>query len=58
MSINQFFITAFFAMILGAVLCMSGIHILAQIKKYYYKLTFKHEILEPYTPNKNKKDKQ
>lgn len=29
-----------------------------QIKKYFYKVTFKHEVLEPYTPTKNKKGKQ
>ncbi|MDO6464042.1 MULTISPECIES: hypothetical protein [Pseudoalteromonas] len=58
MSINQLFLTAFLAMILGVVLCLFGTHLLTRIKQYYYKLTFKHEVLEPYTPNKIKKDKQ
>jgi len=58
MSINQLFLTAFLAMILGVVLCMFGTYLLTRVKQYYYKLTFKHEVLEPYTPNKTKKDKQ
>jgi uncharacterized membrane protein len=55
---NQLLITVFLAMVLGAVLCMLGKYILSQITKYYYKLTFKHEVLEPYTPNTVKKDKK
>ncbi len=58
MSMNQLLITVFLAMVLGAVLCVLGKYILSQITKYYYKLTFKHEVLEPYTPNTVKKDKK
>ena len=58
MSINQLLITIFFAMLLGAVLCVLGKYILSKLTKYYYKLTFKHKVLEPYTPNTVKKDKQ
>ena len=58
MSINQLFITVILAIIVGIVLCMSATQILARVKTYYYKLTLKHEVLEPYTPNKKKKDEQ
>ncbi|WP_171034589.1 MULTISPECIES: hypothetical protein [unclassified Pseudoalteromonas] len=58
MSIDQLFITAILAMLVGIMLCMSATYILARVKKYYYKVTFKHEVLEPYTPNNKKKDEQ
>jgi multisubunit Na+/H+ antiporter MnhG subunit len=58
MSVNQFIITAIIAMLLGGVLCLLGSFLLAKFKQYYNKLTFKHEVLAPYTPNKIKKDKQ
>ena len=56
MSINQLLITAILAMLVGVFLCMSGSLIL-KIKKYYAQLTFKHEVLEPYKPNRIKKGK-
>lgn len=57
MSINQLLITAILAMLVGVFLCMSGSLILKKIKKYYSQLTFKHEVLEPYKPNRIKKGK-
>lgn len=57
MSINQLLITAILAMLVGVFLCMAGSLILKKIKKYYAQLTFKHEVLEPYKPNRIKKGK-
>jgi len=53
MSINQLLITAFIATLFGIFICITGAQILDKLKKYYYKITFKHEVLEPYTPKKN-----
>ncbi|MBB1384026.1 MULTISPECIES: hypothetical protein [Pseudoalteromonas] len=56
MSLNQFLITGFIALILGVLLCLMSTYVLDKLKKYFYKVTFKHEVLEPYTPTKNKKE--
>lgn len=58
MSVDQFLITAFLAMILGIVLCFYATLLLVRIKEYYIKLTFKHEVLEPYIRIKKEKDEQ
>ncbi|ASM50681.1 hypothetical protein PESP_a2759 [Pseudoalteromonas espejiana DSM 9414] len=58
MSINQLLITAFLAMLVGILLCMVGTLAFKKLKKYYAQLTFKHEVLEPYKPNRIKKGKQ
>ena len=57
MSMNQFIITTLLAMLLGGVLCLAGSFILTKLKKYYQQLTFKHQVLEPYTFKKTEKDK-
>lgn len=56
MSINQLLITALISGLFGVLLCLIGSNIVSKLKKYYYKMTFKHEVLEPYTP-KNKERK-
>jgi hypothetical protein len=57
-SINQFLITVFFAVIFGALLALTSSYLSVKFKKYYYKMTFKHEVLEPYIPkNKSKENK-
>lgn len=56
MSFNQFLITAFFAAIGGALLCLIASLIVKKVKTYYKKITFKHEYLIPYK-YENKKDK-
>lgn len=58
MNVDQFILTSILAMLLGAALCLIGTQIFERLNKYYKKLTFKHEVLEPYIPKKNKKDKE
>lgn len=55
---DQFILTSILAMLLGAALCLISTQIFERLNKYYKKLTFKHEVLEPYIPKKNKKDKE
>jgi len=58
MSINQFLITVFFAVLLGVLLALTSRYLSVKFKKFYYKMTFRHEVLEPYIPkNKSKENK-
>lgn len=56
MSLNQFFITFVIALLLGIILGNIGKTVLSKLIKVYRKLTFRHVLLIPYTPKKQKKD--
>jgi hypothetical protein len=58
MSLNQFLITFLVALILGVLLSNVGKVLLKKIVHVYRKLTFRHVLLTPYTPKKQKKDNQ
>lgn len=56
MSLNQFFITFVIALLLGIAVSNIGKTIITKLIRVYRKLTFRHVLLIPYTPKKQKKD--
>lgn len=57
MSMNQFLITVLFAVLLGILLALTGSYLSIKFKKYFQRITFKHEVLEPYKPKTKKESK-
>ncbi len=58
MSLNQFFITFIIALLLGGLISNTGKILFKKIVSIYRTLTFRHVLLTPYTPKKQKKDSQ
>jgi|TARA_Y100001963_G_scaffold160018_1_gene267103 hypothetical protein len=56
MSLNQFFITFAVALVLGLFVSKAGKLLFKRALLLYRTLTFRHVILTPYTPKKQKKD--
>lgn len=56
MSLNQFFITFIIALLLGIAVSNIGKTIITKLIRVYRKLTFRHVLLTPYTPKRQKKD--
>lgn len=58
MSLNQFFITFIIALLLGVLISNTGKILFKKIVSIYRTLTFRHVLLTPYTPKKQKRDSQ
>lgn len=56
MNLNQFFITFIIALLLGVAVSNFGKTILKKLVRVYRKLTFRHVLLTPYTPKRQKKE--